>query len=104
MDIGALMKMCNVNVEMQMIQYIIGYIVMVNVLAFFLYGIDKWKAKRSQWRISEATLLCVAASGGSVGAWMGMKVWHHKTLHKKFKYGVPLILIAQMTLLFLGLR
>ena len=104
MDIGALMKMCNVNVEMQMIQYIIGYIVMVNVLAFFLYGIDKWKATRSHWRISEATLLGVAAIGGRVGAWMGMKVWHHKTLHKKFKYGVPLILIAQMTLLFLGLR
>lgn len=89
---------------MATIQYIICYIAIVNIIAFFIYGIDKWKAKRSRWRISEATLLGMAAIGGSVGAWMGMKVWHHKTLHKKFKYGVPLIFIAQMALLFLCLR
>ena len=85
-------------------QIILIYLIAINVVAFFLYGIDKWKAKRSKWRISEATLLGLAVIGGSIGAWLGMKVWHHKTLHKKFKYGVPLILIAQMTLLFLGLR
>ncbi len=89
---------------MATIQYIICYIAVVNTIAFFIYGIDKWKAKRSRWRISEATLLGMAVIGGSVGAWMGMKVWHHKTLHKKFKYGVPLIFIAQMALLSLCLR
>lgn len=89
---------------MATIQYIICYIAVVNTIAFFIYGIDKWKAKRSKWRISEATLLGMAVIGGSVGAWMGMKVWHHKTLHKKFKYGVPLIFIAQMALLLLCLR
>lgn len=78
----------------------VGYLVAVNLVAFFVYGIDKWKAKRSKWRISEATLLGLAAVGGSVGAWMGMNVWHHKTLHRKFKYGVPLILFAQIALLF----
>ena len=62
---------------------------------------DKWKAKRSKWRISEATLLGLAVIGGSIGAWLGMKVWHHKTMHKKFKYGLPLILIVQIAIVFL---
>ena len=76
------------------------YLAAINVVTFFLYGIDKWKAKRSKWRISEATLLGMAVIGGSIGAWLGMKIWHHKTLHKKFRYGVPLILIVQIALLF----
>ena len=75
------------------------YLVIINVVTFFMYGIDKWKAKKSRWRISEATLLMMAIIGGSIGAWLGMKVWHHKTLHKKFKYGVPLILITQLALI-----
>jgi uncharacterized membrane protein YsdA (DUF1294 family) len=70
-----------------------------------LYGIDKWKAKRSKWRIPEMTLLSIAVIGGSVGAWIGMKVWHHKTMHKKFKYGIPLILFAQIAIvLFISFR
>jgi uncharacterized membrane protein YsdA (DUF1294 family) len=68
----------------------------LNVVTFLVYGIDKWKAKRNRWRISEATLLILAAIGGSIGAWCGMKVWHHKTMHKKFKYGVPAIIILQI--------
>ncbi len=75
------------------------YLAVINVVTFFMYGIDKWKAKKSRWRISEATLLMMAIIGGSIGAWLGMKVWHHKTLHKKFKYGVPLILITQLALI-----
>ena len=75
------------------------YLVVINVVTFFMYGIDKWKAKKSRWRISEATLLMMAIIGGSIGAWLGMKVWHHKTLHKKFKYGVSLILITQLALI-----
>ena len=77
----------------------IFYLATVNLVAFFMYGMDKWKAKRSKWRISEATLLVVAVVGGSIGAWLGMKTWHHKTLHKKFRFGVPLILTAQILLL-----
>ena len=74
------------------------YLAVINVVAFFMYGIDKRKAKKSKWRISEATLLMMAILGGSIGAWLGMKVWRHKTLHKKFRYGIPLILIAQIVL------
>lgn len=72
------------------------YLAAINVVTFFVYGIDKWKAKHNRWRISEAALLLLAALGGSIGAWIGMKVWHHKTQHKKFRYGVPLILIVQI--------
>jgi uncharacterized membrane protein YsdA (DUF1294 family) len=67
-----------------------------NVITFFVYGIDKWKAKKGKWRISEATLLILAIIGGSIGAWLGIKVWHHKTMHKKFKYGVPAIIVLQL--------
>ncbi|MGO5152824.1 DUF1294 domain-containing protein [Segatella copri] len=63
------------------------------------YGIDKDKAKKAKWRISEATLLTMAAVGGSIGAWLGMKAWHHKTQHRKFKYGVPIILLIQIALM-----
>ena len=70
----------------------------VNIATFFLYGIDKYKAKKNKWRISEATLLTMAAIGGSIGAWAGMRLWHHKTMHKKFKYGIPVIIILQVAL------
>ena len=77
---------------------IICYLLAVNIATFLLYGIDKYKAKKSKWRISEATLLTMAAIGGSIGAWAGMRLWHHKTMHKKFKYGIPLIIIMQIAL------
>ena len=80
---------------------IVYALVGLNVLTFVVYGIDKWQAKRGNWRISEATLLLLAVVGGSMGALLGMRVWHHKTLHKKFKYGLPLILIVQALLVFL---
>ena len=74
------------------------YLVAINIVTFFVYGIDKWKAKRSKWRIEESTLLWWAAAGGSIGALLGMIAWHHKTMHKKFKYGVPAILMAQIVI------
>ena len=99
------------------------YLATINVVTFFVYGIDKaaskrgqsqvclhfaerehartkskWKSKRYKWRVSEATLLGLTVLGGSIGAWLGMKAWHHKTLHKKFRYGVPFIFIAQVAL------
>lgn len=70
----------------------------MNIVAFIMYGIDKYKAKKSEWRIPESTLLWLAVLGGSVGALVGMKVWHHKTMHKKFYIGVPIILILQLAL------
>ena len=89
------------------------YLIVINIVTFLVYGIDKWrstsgrllptgrkKAKQGSWRISEATLLLLAVIGGSIGALLGMQVWHHKTMHKKFKYGLPLILLAQIALIY----
>lgn len=80
--------------------YSLYYLLVVNTLTFLLYGIDKYKAKKARWRISEATLLMMAVIGGSIGAWAGMRLWHHKTMHKKFKYGIPLITLLQVALVF----
>ena len=81
-----------------MTSVISAYLVLVNAVTFIVYGIDKLKAKRGKWRIPESTLLLLAAIGGSIGAWLGMKVWHHKTMHKKFQNGVPLLLFLQLAL------
>lgn len=77
---------------------LVAYVAIINTLAFIVYGIDKLKAKKGKWRIPESTLLLLAIIGGSIGAWFGIKVWHHKTLHKKFKYGIPLIVIIQIVI------
>ena len=76
-----------------------NYLIITNIVTFLVYGLDKWKAKKSKWRIREAALLGLAVLGGSIGAWLGMKVWHHKTMHKKFRYGIPAIIIIQLILI-----
>lgn len=68
----------------------------LNLLTFIIYGIDKLKAKNAKWRISEATLIFFAIIGGSIGAWLGLQVWRHKTQHKKFYIGIPVIIILQV--------
>lgn len=75
---------------------IIIYVFVVNVIAFLMYGLDKVKAKRLQWRIQESTLLGVAVIGGSIGAFLGMQIFHHKTKKPKFYIGVPVIFILQV--------
>ena len=84
---------------MNITEIIIIYLAVINVATFFTFGIDKLKAKHAKWRIREAALLTLAVLGGSIGAWTGMKVWHHKTMHKKFKYGVPPITIVQLLII-----
>ena len=108
-----------------MTQTIVYHFIALNIVTFFVYGIDKWKAvsqrgqsqtrlsyaerkqartmskaKKAKMRIRETALLTLAVLGGSIGAWLGMKVWHHKTLHKMFKFGVPLILLAQIVIIY----
>lgn len=85
-------------ISMKLTEIILLYLAITNVATFLTFGIDKWKAKHSRWRITEAALLLLAALGGSIGAWAGMYVWHHKTQHNKFRYGVPLILILQIAI------
>lgn len=78
---------------------IVYYLIIINIVTFLVYGIDKWKARKTMWRIREASLLMLAVLGGSIGAWLGMKVWHHKTQHKKFRYGIPAIIIIQLVII-----
>ena len=75
------------------------YVVSVNIAAFFMYGADKWNAKKNQWRIPEKTLLGIAAVGGSLGAYTGMQFFRHKTKKPKFYIGVPFIFVVQIAIL-----
>ena len=76
------------------------YLVFINILTFLLYGIDKRKARRGKWRIPEETLIWLAVVGGSMGALLGMYLFRHKTKHKKFTVGVPVILLVQFALYY----
>lgn len=77
---------------------VIYYLLIINLLTFAVYGIDKAKAPKGAWRIPEKTLLLLAVIGGSIGAWLGIRLWRHKTMHPQFKWGVPLILLIQLAL------
>ena len=77
-----------------MIYYIIG----INIVAFVVYGLDKLFAKLRSWRVPELWLLALAAAGGSVGAYLAMQLFRHKTLHWKFRLGVPLLFVVQAAL------
>ena len=72
------------------------WLALINLTAFLAFGIDKWKAKHHRWRIPEATLMSVAALGGSVGSLVGMYTVRHKTKHIKFTVGIPVILVVQI--------
>ena len=78
---------------------IIPYYVVINAVAFFMYGADKYFAKKDMWRISEKALLGVAAIGGAFGAFFGMETFRHKTKHMKFKVLVPLFMVVHLALL-----
>lgn len=77
-------------------KYFIAYLVLINIAAFIIYGADKHKAKKGQWRIPEKTLIGVAVLGGSIGAVMGMRLFSHKTKHPKFYIGIPVIILLQI--------
>ena len=85
--------------DVSFLQTALVYLAVINVATFFTFGIDKWKAKRSRWRVREASLLLLAVLGGSIGALLGMRVWRHKTMHRKFIYGVPAIILIQVLII-----
>ncbi len=81
------------------------WLALINLAAFCAFGVDKWKAKRKERkpeirRIPERNLFLCALLGGSLGAYLGMRVWHHKTRHRSFQIGIPAILIIQVAALF----
>ena len=81
------------------VMIIVNYFILINLAAFLIYGLDKWKAKKGRWRISEISLISLALLGGSIGALLAIKVFKHKTRHKKFTIGIPAICVLQLSLL-----
>ena len=75
---------------------IFSYLAVINLIGFAAFGIDKYKAVHHKWRIRESTLFAIAILGGSIGCLLGMRVFHHKTLHPSFRIGIPLILIVEL--------
>ena len=74
------------------------YLAAINLATFIVYGADKRRARKGKWRVPEKTLLLLPLLGGSVGALLGMRVFHHKTRHWYFVWGIPAILLAQIAL------
>ena len=83
-----------------MIHFVLAYLILINLIAFIAFGIDKWRARHNKWRISEASLFLLAIFGGSIGALLGMHLWHHKTRHLYFLIGIPLIMLLQACLIY----
>lgn len=83
------------------IKIVIIYVLGMNLAGFAMMGIDKAKAVRHKWRIPEMTLFLVALLGGSIGSWIGMYTFRHKTKHIQFVVGIPLILVVQIGLVYL---
>ena len=79
-------------------EYIIGYLIIINILGFLIMGMDKRRAKKHLYRIPEKTLFSVAIIGGSIGSILGMYHFRHKTKHKSFVVGMPIIVILQIIL------
>ncbi len=87
--------------EESFLNYLIGYLIVINIISLVLFGLDKRKARKNQWRIKESLLLFITLIGGGFGSILGMHLFHHKTQKNKFKFGVPLLTIISTILLLL---
>ena len=83
------------------LEAIVIYLAAINVITFIMFGADKARAVKGKWRISESALILAALLGGSTGALAGMRIFHHKTRHRKFTVGIPVILVLQIVLMAL---
>ncbi|MBU1093621.1 MAG: DUF1294 domain-containing protein [Firmicutes bacterium] len=81
--------------------YLIVYLMIINLTAFFIYGIDKRKSIKGKWRIKETTLLAFSLLGGGIGSLLGMSTYRHKTQKTKFRLGVPILTVISIALIYL---
>lgn len=81
-----------------LLKAVLVWLAVINLIAFALMGLDKWKARRDAWRIPEKTLFLAALLGGALGGTVGMHLFHHKTRHWYFRFGFPVLLILQLLL------
>ena len=72
------------------------YFIVINIFAFLIMGIDKYKAQRHKWRVSELSIFTIGLVGGALGVFIGMGMFHHKTKHLKFTLGIPLVLLLNI--------
>lgn len=80
-------------------RWLIYYIIVINVVSFLVYGLDKWKAKTGRWRIPERTLLILALIGGSAGALAAMLLFRHKTKKIKFVISIPVMIVIHCVII-----
>lgn len=83
------------------LEAIVIYLAVINIIAFIMFGADKARAVKGKWRISETALILATLLGGSIGALAGMRIFHHKTRHRKFTIGIPVILVLQIVFMAL---
>ena len=81
---------------------VVSYLIIINLIAFVLYGIDKKRAIRNEHRIRESVLLWIARLGGAIGSWLGIKIFRHKTKHTKFRIVVPLWIVIWVVVIVLA--
>lgn len=86
---------------MSVVSYIILYLATVNITGLIMMGIDKLRARKRAWRIPESTLFVIALIGGSLGTTLGMHLFHHKTRHWYFLFGMPAILVIQIAIVLI---
>lgn len=80
------------------------YLLLVNLLAYIMFNLDKWYARTGGWRISERSLFAACLVGGSIGGYLGMRLAHHKTLKSSFSFGIPLLMCLQILLILCIVR
>ena len=81
------------------VSYLLVLMAVMSVFLFAMMGLDKGKARRGKWRVSEKTLFIFALLGGALGGTAGMFLFRHKTKHRTFRLGFPLLAAAQLALL-----
>lgn len=81
------------------IKVFLFYLAVINIFTLSLFGVDKFKARHGAWRISENMLLTFSAVGGSAGALLGMRIFHHKTRKFRFRFGIPVMFCIHIALL-----
>ena len=86
--------------NIEYLKYFLLYFLIINIVGFLSMGFDKYKAKHNMWRTPENTLLLSPLLLGSIGSYIGMHVFRHKTLHPKFKYGIPVIFIINIVCIY----
>ena len=90
--------------NVQYLKYLLIYLLAINIIGFISMGWDKFKAKHNMWRTPENTLLFIPLIFGSVGSYLGMRIFRHKTLHPQFKYGIPVMFVINVICIALILK